>query len=371
MEPTVRLAKLLADITPGDLSVSFFVNDGSEACEAAIKMARQYHRAKGEPTRQKILFRRQSYHGATLGALSATGLMGLRGPFEPLVPGFTHVMPARCYRCELAMEPATCGLACLRNLEATVEWEGPDQVAAIIMDPIPGSNTGFPVPPDGYLQGVRALCDRHGILLIFDEIQVGFGRTGRMFCGENWGVTPDIMAVAKGFSGGYLPLGAAIATETVARTLHERGGFRHVHTYSGHAAACAAALANLEIILKEELVAHSARLGAYLRERLDALYRHPVVGDIRGMGTLWAVELVADRKSREAFSPAGRAGGFIGRYCRERGMILRNNGDILVLAPALVMTREQADEMLGMLDAAIAAAMSHCKLKEGKLVWSE
>ncbi len=372
MEPTVRLAQKLADITPGELSVSFFVNDGSEACETAIKMARQYFWAKGEKARQKIIFRRYSYHGATLGALSATGLPGSREPFEPLAPRFTHVMPARCYRCELDLEPSSCGMVCLKSLEATIQWEGPNSVAAVIMDPIPGSNTGFPMPPDGYIQGVREMCDKYGILLIFDEIQVGFGRTGKMFCCENWEVTPDIMAVAKGFSGGYLPLGAAIATDHIAETFRASGtGLRHVHTYSGHATACAAALANIEIIQKENLVRRSAELGTYLHDKLEELYKYPMVGDVRGIGTLWAVELVANRGTREPFAPPGRAGAFVSNYCREAGMILRNNGDILVMAPALIMTREQADEMTGMLDDAIAEAMKHCTLEGDRLSFCE
>jgi len=361
MEPTVKLAEKLADITPGKLSVTFFVNDGSEACETAIKMARQYFQVKGEKTRQKIIFRRYSYHGATLGALSASGLPSLREPFEPLVPGFTHVMPARCYRCELEMRPSSCNLACLKNLEATIQWEGPNSVAAVIMDPIPGSNTGFPVPPDGYIQGVREMCDKYGILLIFDEIQVGFGRTGKMFCCENWNVTPDIMAFAKGFSGGYLPLGAAIATEQIAEAFRTSGaGFRHVHTYSGHATSCAAALANIEIIQREGLVRRSAELGEYLQKKLQRLYKYHIAGDVRGIGTLWAVELVANRDTREQLPSPGRVGSYINNRCRESGMILRNNGDILVMAPALIMTREQADEMLGILDDAIADAIEHC-----------
>jgi len=361
MEPTVNLAEKLAEITPGKLSVTFFVNDGSEACEAAIKMARQYFQVKEEMARRKIIFRRYSYHGATLGALSASGLPSLREPFEPLAPGFTHVMPARCYRCELELRPCSCDLACLKNLEATIQWEGPNSVAAVIMDPIPGSNTGFPVPPAGYIQGVREICDKYGILLIFDEIQVGFGRTGKMFCCENWDVTPDIIALAKGFSGGYLPLGAAVATEEVAEAFRVSGaGFRHVHTYSGHATACAAALANIEIIQKESLVRKSAELGEYLHKKLRELYKYRIVGDIRGIGTLWAVELVADREARQQLSPSGRVGSYINNRCRESGMILRNNGDILVMAPALIMTKEQADEMLRIVDDAIADAMKHC-----------
>jgi len=363
MEPTVRLAEKLAQVTPGELGVSFFVNDGSEATETALKMARHYHWVRGDKTRRKVIFRRYSYHGATLGALSATGLPSSREVYEPLVPGFTSVMPARCYRCELNLRPESCRLACLRNMEATIEWEGPQSVAAVIMDPIPGSNTGFPPPPEGYIEGVRALCDKHGILLIFDEIQVGFGRTGKWFCCENWGIEPDILCVAKGFSGGYLPLGAAIAQKHVADAFQQAGaGFRHVHTYAGHATACAAALANVEIIEREGLVQRSAELGRYLEQRLRELYKHPIVGDVRGVGTLWAVELVADRETREPLSPAGQAGAQVNRCCREEGMILRNNGDILVMAPALVMTDAQADEMVTKLDAAIERTVAELGL---------
>jgi adenosylmethionine-8-amino-7-oxononanoate aminotransferase len=358
LEPTVRLAEKIADIAPGDLAVTFFVNDGSEACETAIKMARNYFWVKGEKTRNKIIFRRGSYHGATGLALSATGLSGNREPYEPLAPGFIHVMPAQCYRCELKLDPRSCDLACLKNMEQTILWERPDSVAAVIMDPIPGSNTGFPVPPDGYIQGVRKLCDKHGILLIFDEVQVGFGRTGKMFCCENWDVTPDILCVAKGFSGGFLPIGATIATTKIAETFRAKGGFRHVHTFAGHPTACASALAVIEIIEREGLVQKAAELGAHFKEKLQTLYKYPVVGDIRGMGTLWAVELVANRETREYLSPRGRLGGLVNKHCRENGVILRNNADILVLAPALTITKAQADEMILLMDRALAKALA-------------
>ena len=352
IEPAARLAAKLAEVAPGDLSVSFLVNDGSEANEAAIKLARSYYWAKGEKNRYKVIFRRGSYHGATLGALSATGLAGSREPYEPLLPGFTHAMPANCYRCELGLDPDTCALACLKNLASVLEWEGPQSVAAVIMDPIPGSNTGFPLPPDGYLQGVRDLCDRHGVLLIFDEIQTGFGRTGKMFASENWNVTPDIMTVAKGFSGGYLPIGAAIATEEIAETIRS-----------------AAALAHIEIIQNEDLVQRAADLGVWFKKKLDELYRYPLVGNVRGLGTLWAVELVGNRETREALTPQGKAGSFIADFCRKAGMILRNNGDILVLAPALVMTFAQADRILNMLHDAIDSAMGHCRQIGDRLEW--
>ena len=370
IEPAVRLAAKLAEIAPENLSVSFLVNDGSEANEAAIKLARSYYWAKGEKNRFKVIFRRGSYHGATLGALSATGLAGTREPYEPLLPGFTHAMPAHCYRCELGLDPDTCALACFKNLVSILEWEGPQSVAAVIMDPIPGSNTGFPLPPDGYLKGVRDLCNRHGILLIFDEVQTGFGRTGKMFACENWNVAPDIMTVAKGISGGYLPIGAAIATEEIAETIRRAGtGFRHIHTFSGHAAACAAALAHIEIIQNENLVQRAAELGDYLQKRLEELCQYPLVGSIRGLGTLWAVELVANRETRAPLDPPGKAGSFIADYCRKSGVILRNNGDILVLAPALVMTFAQADRILNLLHSAIDSAMSHCEQRADGLQW--
>ncbi|NPV08738.1 MAG: aspartate aminotransferase family protein [Anaerolineae bacterium] len=356
--PAIRLAKKLAEIAPGDLSVTFFVNDGSEACETAIKLAKQYFWEKGERSRYKIVARRYCYHGATYGGLSATGLPWFREPFHPLTPGFVHVMPPYCYRCELGLEPSSCGIACLRQTEEVIRWEGPKSVAAVIVDPIAGSNTGYPVPPDGYLQGLRELCDRYGILLIFDEVQTGFGKTGRMFGCEHWGVAPDIMAIAKGFSGGYLPLGATLLTPRIAEAFSKPGSeFRHGHTYAGHPTACAAALANIEIIEREDLVARAARMGDYLRSRLEDLYRYPVVGDVRGIGLLLAVELVADRVKRTPIEPSMAVGSWIRNRCYELGIILRNNGDILVLAPSLILTKEQADETVDTLHRVIPEAI--------------
>ncbi|MHB0874759.1 MAG: aminotransferase family protein [Anaerolineae bacterium] len=356
--PAVQLATKLAELAPGDLSHTFYVNDGSEACEVAIKMAKQYFWENGQRSRTKVIFRRYGYHGATMGGLSATGLPWFREPFEPLLPGFTHVMPPFCYRCELGMEPGSCGLACLKNTEAVIRWERPDSVAAIIVDPVAGSNTGYPVPPDGYLQGLRDICDRYGILLIFDEVQTGFGKTGKMFCGEHWGVVPDIMAIAKGFSGGYIPLGATMATSKVAAAFQEPGKeLRHGHTYGGHPTACAAALANIGIIEREGLVEKAAATGAYLQQRLQELYQYPIVGDVRGIGMLLAVELVADRKTRAYIDPGLGVGTWIRNRCYEMGFILRNNGDILVLAPALILTEGQADEIIAAMHQVIPEAI--------------
>jgi adenosylmethionine-8-amino-7-oxononanoate aminotransferase len=362
--PAIRLAKKLAEIAPGDLGVTFFVNDGSEACETAIKMARQYFWERGERSRYKVIARRYSYHGGTCGGLSATGLPWFREPFQPLMPGFVHVMPPYCYRCELGLEPPGCRLACLRNTEEVIRWEGPDSVAAVIVDPVAGSNTGYPVPPDGYLQGLREICDRYGILLIFDEVQTGFAKTGKMFCCEHWGVVPDIMAIGKGFSGGYLPLGAALTTPRVAEVFRKPGSeFRHGHTYAGHPTACAAALANIEIIEREGLVARAATMGQYLRGRLEELRQYPIVGDVRGIGMLLAIELVADKATKRPIDPSLAVGRWIRNRCLELGIILRNNAEILVLAPALILTRDQADEIVNALHVVIPEAIARFNLQ--------
>ena len=362
--PLVNLARKLAEIMPGDLEVSFFVNSGSEANETAIKMARQYHFERGEPHRYKVLARRHSYCGTTLGGVSATGIPWFREYFEPLIPGCIFAPPARCCDCELGLEPRTCKLACLRAMEELIKWEGPDTVSAIIMDPIPGSNIGYPLPPRGYLKGVRTLCDNHGIVLIFDEVQTGFGKTGKWFACEHWDVVPDIMTIGKGFTGGYIPLAAAVTTPKVADAFRKKPGseLRTGSTYGGHTIACAATLANIEIIEKERLVQKAAQTGRHLHKSLEGLYKHPIVGDVRGIGMLWAVELTASRKPKKPLDPDLGVGSWIRDYCYKRGMILRNNGDILVIAPALVMSRNQIDEMLGLMEDAIAAAMKHFKL---------
>lgn len=360
--PLVELAAKLADIMPGDLSVSFFVNSGSEANETALKMARQYHVHNGQPHRYKVIGRRNSYHATTLGGTSCTGIPWFREYFEPLMPGCLFA-PAAIPDDYAGVLPAgtPTGQACFDLLQQLVQWEGPDTISAIIMDPIPGSNTGYPMPPDGYLQAVRDLCDRHGILLIFDEVQTGFGKTGKWFACEHWNITPDIMSIGKGFTGGYIPLGATVATSKVADSFRREPGkeLRSGSTYGGHTVACAATLANIGIIENENLVAKAAEQGAYLRKRLEDLKQYPIVGDVRGLGMLQAVELMADRDNRTPFDSPGKVGSYIRQWCWEHGMILRNNADILVYAPALVISREEIDHMLDLTEQALQAAMKN------------
>ncbi len=358
--PLIELARKLAEIMPGDLSVSFFVNSGSEANETALKMARQYHRQRGQPHRYKFLARRHSYQATTLGGGSTTGIRWFREYFEPLLPGVIFAPAARCCQCDLGLTYPECKLGCLRAMENLIDCEGPESIAAIIMDPLPGSNIGYPLPPDGYLQGVRDLCDKHGILLIFDEVQTGFGKTGKWFACEHWNVVPDIITIGKGFTGGYIPLGAAVTTPKVADVFRREPGceLRSGSTYGGHTVACAATLANIGILAKDRLVERAARLGIRLKAELEKFYQYPIVGDVRGLGTLWAVELLADRPTRRQLDPKLGVGNFIRQYCWEHGMILRNNGNILVIAPALVISDAEIDFMLKTLGGALAAAMS-------------
>ncbi|MBD3291858.1 MAG: aminotransferase class III-fold pyridoxal phosphate-dependent enzyme, partial [Armatimonadia bacterium] len=245
--PVIELAKRLAELAPGDLEVSYFVSDGSDATESAIKMARQYFHEIDQPGRSKILYRRHSYHGASMGAMAATGLQWFREPYPPLAPGFVQVMAPNPYRCEMGLDPEESARMALRNTEAIIEWEGPESIAAMILDPVPGSNVGYPVPPDFYLPELKALCDRHGILTIYDEIQVGMGKTGRMFCCEHWDVTPHFMCLAKGFAAGFAPMAAVLTTTEIADVFRRPGpDFRHGHTYSGHPVSAAAVLAVLD-----------------------------------------------------------------------------------------------------------------------------
>ena len=365
-EPLIKLAKKLAAILPGDLAVSFFVNSGSEANETAMKMARQYQLQRGQRNHYKFIARRDSYHATTLGAGSVTGLKWFREYFEPLLPGCLFVSAAREEDRPPDMDSKTYGRQLLREMETLIQQEGPESIAGMIMDPIPGSNTGYPLPPQGYLEGVRALCDKHGILLIFDEVQTGFGKTGKWFACEHWGVTPDIMTLGKGLTGGFIPLGATVTTPRVADVFRKKPGceFRSGSTYGGHTVACAATLANIIIVEKERLVDNARVMGRYIKTQLEAMQqRHAMVGAISGIGLLLAVKLMADPKTKKPFNPKLGVGRWIREWCYQHGMILRNNGDILVLAPSLIISRTEADFMLALVEQAIQKATAHFHIK--------
>src|SRR3954468_10366341 len=299
-EPRSALAKLLAEVTPGDISMAFFTNGGAEANENAIKLARWY------TGRQKIVARYRSYHGATAGAVSATG-DPRRWPAEPGVPGFVRMLDPYTYRCP-AGHPDPCPVCTgAPHLEEILQYEGPENVAAVILETITGTNGVIP-PPPGYLQAVREVCDRHGIVLILDEVMAGFGRTGKWFACENWDVVPDIITLAKGINSGYVPLGAMTISEKIADWVRDKyfaGGL----TYSGHPLACAAGVASIEAFREEGIVENAAEMGEVLGDGLAALAdKHESIGEVRGLGLFYGVDLDKDREAGEPLVPFNASG---------------------------------------------------------------
>jgi adenosylmethionine-8-amino-7-oxononanoate aminotransferase len=354
--PAIQLATLLAEITPGDLSTVFFCSGGSEAVESAIKIARQYHHQTGAPKRFKIIGRRGSYHGATFGAMSVSGTRQLNEPYySPFMPGTMHVSPPYCYRCDYRYTYPACGVYCVDAIEQMIEFEGPETVAAVIAEPVSASN-GIVIPPAEYLPRLREICDRHGVLLIVDEVINGFGRTGKMFASEHWDLVGDIMTIAKGLSSGYAPIAAAICRPKVVESFASGKGKKlaHLLTFGGQAVACAAALANIAIIQREKLVENAATVGAYLLERLQELRRHPTVGDVRGIGLLAAVELVKDHDSKEKFAMEGEEVKTLNTLLADRGLLTRVT-HIIFLAPPLCITRAEVDRIVDILDHSLTA----------------
>ncbi len=349
----IKLAEKLADITPGSLSRVFPVNSGSEANETAIKIARAYHRRRGEPGRYKVISRRGSYHGATAGVLWLGSTPGAsRADYEPSPPGVLYSPQPNPYRCELGGEtPSECAVRCVRAIDELVRFHGPETVSAVIAEPV-AMGQGAVVPGDEYWPMLREICSEYGVLLIADEVITGFGRTGKMFGVEHWDVVPDIMTVAKGIVSSYPPLGATIATDEVARQFVGEGSiFRHVLTTAGHPVAAAAALKNIEILETESLVRNSAEVGAYLKEQLVGLMTdHPIVGDVRGIGLLLGFELVSDRKTKARFDPELKVSDRLTERFKAHGLILRSYSGIVNVGPPLCVTRDDVDEIVHAID---------------------
>jgi len=359
--PAAALAEKVNGLLGGDNHV-YFVSSGSEANEAAFKFARQYARHEfPQHNRYKTISRYYAYHGTTLATLAAGGMGDRKMKFEPLSGNdFVHVAPPYCYRCPFGLEPTSCELACVKNMETTIQGEGPETVAEVIIEPIM-SAVGVAVPPDGYLPAVADLCKKHGVLLHVDEVINGFGRTGRLFAHEHAGIKPDIVTVAKGISSAYLPMAAAVVRNTVFQSFlgdpSENRQVNQVNTYGGHPVAAAVALRNIETLLQEQLTERSAENGAYLLDGLRTLTRHKWVGDVRGKGLYAGVELVTDRASK-AVMPQAQIKRITER-CQELGVIVgrsgggRHLGNTLVLAPPLVLTRPEIDRIVSVLDRVI------------------
>jgi len=357
----IELAQEVASLAPGDLNRVFFVSGGSEAIEAAWKLARQYHQARGE-RRWKAVARRTAYHGTTMGALSINGIPALRAPFEPLVPDTIHVRNTNRYHrpADETEEEFTAFL--LEDLDSAIVQAGPETVAIVVMEPVQNAGGSF-TPPAGYWQGVRAICDRYGILLCADEVITGFGRTGEWFGSERYDIRPDLITSAKGLSSAYASIGAVIATDRVIEPfMSESAMYAHGITFGGHPVQCAIALKNIEIMKRERIVENVRENGEALRATLEQLLELPIVGDVRGTGFFYAIELVKDKETRETFDDdecAVLLRDFVSPRLFEKGLICRadDRGDPVVqISPPLIATQKEFDEIAGTLGDVLAEA---------------
>jgi len=349
--PSIELAARIAELTPGNLNRVFFTSGGSEAVESAWKLAKAYHAARGEPQRHKLISRHLAYHGTSMGALTATGLPPLRVPFEPLTPGGHHVPNTNSYRWSEDRDPLWAADA----IEEAIEFEGASTVAAVMLEPVQNGGGCF-VPQDGYFERVREICDRHGVLLISDEVICSWGRLGCWFGCERYGYQPDIITTAKGITSAYIPMGALIAGDHIAEPFqHDRAIFNHGFTFGGHPVACAVAHANIDVIEEEGLNEHVRQNEVRLREMLEGLRDIPIVGDVRGAGYFHAVELVKDQETKETFNAEESEEllrGFLSGELYKRGLICRTDdrGDPIVqVSPPLIAGEEQFEEMAAVL----------------------
>ena len=367
-----ELADLLIETAPEGMSHVYFVSGGSEAVEAALKMARQYFVEIGQPQRRHFIARRQSYHGNTLGALAVGGNAWRREQFKPLLIDVTHVSPCYEYRDRRADEtPEQYGQRLVQELEQAIEQLGPQNVMAFVAETVGGATAGVLTPVPGYLRGVRELCDRHGILLILDEVMCGMGRTGTLHACEQDGVVPDLLTIAKGLGGGYQPIGAVLAQGRIVDAFRQGSGlFQHGHTYLGHAVACAAALAVQRVIQRDGLLAQVRERGAQLQAALQRTFgEHPNVGDIRGRGLFWGMEFVADRASKQWFDPALKLHTRLKAAAMREGLMVYpmggtvdgRCGDHVLLAPPFISKPEDIEQIVQRLERALHATLAEVK----------
>src|SRR5436309_6336941 len=357
----VQLANLLAELAPGDLGAVKFQTGGSEVTEAAIKLARQYHRLTGNPGKYKVISRYLSWHGSTMGSLSASGLKSRKTVNEPMAPGFLHVFPPTCYRCPFGKNYPDCGITCATIVGDVIEMEDPDTVAAILVEPI-GHTGGIIDPPEEYLPILRAICDRHNVLLIFDEIITGVGRTGNMFAADTFGVVPDVLCIGKGLSGGTVPLSAMLCRRSLADAfwgpIAENPGFVEGHTFEGNPISCAAGIAVLEEIVERDLCANARVQGDRLRAGFRAMAdKHGIIGDIRGKGLFQGIERVRNVKTKERFPAETAFGVQVGRRALQNGLLCRFDPHWIAFGPPLVSTAEQIDEMVALLDRSLGEVL--------------
>ena len=361
-EPGEELARALATFAPADLNRSILVSGGSEATETAVKLARQYHLIHDRDSKHVVVSRRRSFHGASMGALTLSGVPLRREPFLPYLIQEPQMAEAYCYRCPFGRSYPTCEVACATDLERVIDELGAERISAFIAEPIVAAAGPGMTPPTGYFERIRAICDRHDILFIADEVVTGFGRTGKNFGIEHWNALPDIITSAKGLAGGYAPLGVVIVRDAIIDAFEESGAqFAHGFTFDSHPVACAAGLAVLRIIERDGLVGNAAVQGEHLFERLYQLAANdPLIGDVRGKGLLAAIELVADRETKRPFDPALEMTSKLYWAARARGLMLYPGagadgvaGDQLLVSPPLTVTREDVDEIVDRLALAL------------------
>ena len=358
----IDLADRMVDLTEGELGKVFFVGSGSEAVESSIKLARQYFVAIGQPRRSQFVSLRPSYHGSTLGALGLTGYEPLEAPYREMTLGSVKVPSPDFYRFKEADIEAHVA-AVLEQTEAAMQAAGPDTIAAFVLEPVGGASTGARMVNQAYMDGVRALCDRYGCLLILDEVLSGMGRTGAWFAYQHWGVAPDILAMAKGLGSGYYPIAAMMARSELVEAVNADGGFMHGHTYAGNPLACATGLAVIDVMQQEGLVSNAQEQGRYLRSRLDELaQRHDCIGQVRGIGLLQGVELVQDPATHEPYPAELNAFDRLTRLAKERGLLVYPRrslnglrGDHVLITPPLTVSRQDIDDIIELFDDSLTA----------------
>jgi hypothetical protein len=358
-------ARRLLALAPSAYTKAWICTSGSQATETAIKMARVHHLNGGEGARIQVVSRWNSYHGSSLGALALTGHAPRREHFQPYFAPSPKIEPPYCYRCPFNLAQPGCGLACADDLETTIRRIGAANLSAVIVEPVSGGPLGALPSPPGYLKRIREICDRHGLLMIIDEVITGAGRTGLAFGFQHDDVEPDIVTLAKGIGGGFVPIGALLVHERVAKRFAEAGSvFRHGETFTGHAVIAAAGAAVLARIEREGLIERARTIGDRLGARLGRLADHPMVGEVRGVGLLWGIELVADKATRAPYPRARQAADTVTRYAREAGVIVVAGigcadgvaGDTLCLSPPYVITEDEIEEIATVLEAALDRA---------------
>jgi adenosylmethionine-8-amino-7-oxononanoate aminotransferase len=370
-EPAIELASRLAALAPGDLNRVFFTPSGGDAVDSAIKLSRQYFKLRGQPSRTKVISRTLAYHGSSIGALSVTGIPSIKTPFEPLMPGAIKVQTPYRYRCHDCQHLDACTLRCADDLELRIEMEGPDTVAAVFMEPLQNTGGAF-APPEGYWARIREICDRHGVLLVSDEVICAFGRLGHMFGSDRYGYQPDLITFAKGVTSGYSPLGGVMVSDRIAEPFLENPNtFLHGQTFGAHPVSCAVANANLDILEREDLGAHVLANEARFTELLDGLRHIPIVGDVRGEGYFRAIELVADQATKGAFTPDESnwlLRGFLSPRLYAAGLICRADDraePVITLAPPLIAGEEELSFIAETLGDVLTAASVEFAARRG------